>query len=116
MYFYIIIKKMTEKKLSRSNNWKTFKSKTKNFGYSIALISALGLTWCDSNTLEVKKAAEEYQEAIENVQEAKENLKEKQEALKDAQKKVFEAQKDLIEAQKKEAEAKNNVKKESNRL
>jgi len=105
-----------EKKLPKSQNWKTFKSKMKNYGYSLMLVTALWLTWCWSDDLNVKKAAEEYQEKIENVETKKENLKNKEEALKDAQEDLQKASQELIEAQKEASEAKKDVKTESNKL
>ena len=105
-----------EKKLSKSNNWKTFKGKLKNYGYSLMLISALGLTWCWSSDLDVKKAAEKYQDAIGNVDKAKDNVKSKEEALKDAQKDLIDAQKTFIDAEKDAQEAKKDLKGESNKL
>lgn len=106
----------TEKKLSKSNNRKTYKGKLKNYGYSLMLISALWLNGCGSHNLDVKKAAEKYQDAIENIQDKKEHLKKEQDALKKAEKYVKEAEKELIEAEKAAEEAKEELKNESEKL
>jgi len=108
--------KTTEKKLPKSQNWKTFKDKLKNYGYSVMLISILWLAWCGSHEIEVKKAAEKYQNAIENVKIAKEKLKNKEEKLEKTQEELQEAKKNLIDAENKEEEAKKELKQESNKL
>lgn len=105
-----------EKKLAKSNNRKTYKSKIKSYGYSLALVTALWLTWCGSDNLEVKKAAEKYQHAIEQVKKTKEKLQNREEDLKDAEKDVKEAKENLKNAEEEVQKTKEDLKKESGKL
>ena len=101
--------KNSEKKLAKSNNWKTFKSKLKTLGWAGALSLLITLNACGPADTKVKKAAERYQEATEQVEKAKESLKNKQESFEDAQKALQEAEQEAINA-------KENLKQESSRL
>lgn len=108
--------KNQEKKLAKSSNWKTYKGKIKTYGYSLMLVSALGLAGCWPQTLDVKKAAENYQTAIKQLEKAKEKLKDKETALKDAQEEVEEAKTKLKNAQEEVKETKKELKEESEKL
>ncbi|HMS91411.1 MAG TPA: hypothetical protein PKC87_04280 [Candidatus Absconditabacterales bacterium] len=99
----------SEKHLSKSNNWKTFKSKLKTLGGAGALSILITLNACGPEDTSVKKAAERYQDATERVEKAKENLKNKEALFEDAQKALQEAEKEAINA-------KENLKQESSRL
>lgn len=93
-----------EKHISKSNTWKTRKSKIKKFGYPIALSSVLLLSSCGSNDSNLTKLSKEHDDAVENVTTQKDELKTAQEKLAKAQEKVQKEQQDVINAQQKEAE------------
>lgn len=106
----------SEKHLSKSNNWKTFKSKLKTLGWAGALSILITLNACGPEDTSVKKAAERYQDATERVEKAKDNIKDKEVSKKDAEKELEEAKKKLIDAQKEAAEAKEDLQQESSKL
>lgn len=56
-----------EKKLSRSNTWKTFKNKLKKFGYPVALSTVLLLSSCGAKESEVTKTSKWHDSDVENV-------------------------------------------------
>ena len=105
-----------EKKLPRSSNRKTYKSKIKSYGYSLALISALWLNGCSFDNLEVKKAAEKYQTAIKKVEKAKEKIKDKEISLKEAEEELQQAKINLKNAEEEVQKTKKELKEESEKL
>jgi len=104
------------KQLPKSNNWKTFKGKLKTLGWAGSLSILVTLNACGPKDLDVKKAAERFQEATEQVDKAKDNVKDKEAEKRDAERALEEAKQKLIDAQKEAADAKEDLQQESYKL
>lgn len=108
--------KTIEKKLPRSNNRKTYKSKISKFGYPLALSTVLLLSSCGGKDSPATKALKAHDDAIERVEAAKEKIQNEEKDLIEAQEELQEAKQELINAEAKEQQTKEKAKEESNKL
>lgn len=101
--------KTPEKKLPKSNTWKTLKGKLRKYGYPVALSTILLLSSCGGKESNLTKLSKEHDDAVENITTQNDELQDAKENLKKAKEKVKKEQQDVIDAQQKEAELRSKL-------
>lgn len=116
LFYYTTMMTAPEKQISKSNTWNNLRKKLKVLGWTSALSLLITLNSCGPADLNVKKAADKFQEKTEQVGKLKKKLKNKEEDLKELQEDIKETQEDITDAEKEAAEAKKQLQKESGNL
>jgi peptidoglycan hydrolase CwlO-like protein len=106
----------TEKHMSKSNTWNNLRKKLKVLWWASALSLLITLNGCGPADLNVKKAADKFQEKTEKVDKLKKKLKNKEKDLKELQEEIKKTEWDITDAEKEAAEAKDELQKESGNL
>ena len=101
------------KEWSRVNKRSNLTKKLKNYGGASALSLLITLNACGPKDLDVKKAADEYQDKIEKVEKLNKRLNKENKEMNEIQEEITKTQQEIIDANREVEEAKAKLQQES---